>query len=84
MTFDDIAKEIKPSEISKENYTSKRKFIEELEEFLRKHGFVKNLYPSADNELLTIEFYGGTRKEINIGRNSKGQIIKDLINAKVI
>lgn len=63
---------------------NKKQFISDLEEFLKKYSLVERFWLSADEEVLTVDFYGGTRKTVNIGRDSYRQIVLDLISAGVI
>lgn len=63
---------------------NKKQFIADLEEFLKKYSLVQHFWLSANEEILTVDFFGGTRKTVNIGRDSYRQIILDLITAGVI
>lgn len=83
MTMDEILKETS-REKTYSLQKNKKQFLADLEEFLKKYSLVERFWLSADKELLTIDFFGGTRKAVNIGRDSNRQIILDLISAGVI
>lgn len=83
MTMEEIIQEVN---IQKkfQSFGNTKQFIKDLEEFLKKYSLVEKFWLSADEETLTVDFYGGTRKVVNIGRDSHHQIIVDLIRAGVI
>jgi len=59
----------------------KRLFIKDLEKLLKVWGInnIKEMWLSANQEYLTIKYFGGHDRAIRVARSSLTQIIKDIV-----